>query len=113
MLSNRRQAKQARVDEVAEYKANYQIDLMARLSQRGQQHEADRKSMMARKQKFRAEAASKSPEGGSPIKFVHTLSEMELKDHEAAVALTNKREAKAKRLEDEHNQMIKDKTAAL
>jgi len=43
---------------------------------------------------MRETVASRSPEGG-PIKFVHPLSEMEQKDHEAAKIIHDEREAKA------------------
>jgi len=49
MVKNRRLAKQAKADEVAEFKAKYQIDLMARLSQRGQKHDMERRNLMANK----------------------------------------------------------------
>ena len=74
---------------------------MARLSQRGAKHDQERKTIMAMKQKCREKMASMSPDGGGPIKFVHTLSEMEQKDHEAALIIHDEREAKAKRLENE------------
>lgn len=53
MLGKKQQNHQKKLSDLAEYKANFQEDLLARLTQRGQQQEKERRLWMAKKQQIR------------------------------------------------------------
>ena len=57
-------------------------------------------------------AASRSPDG-KPMKFVRTLSEMEMEDHEAARIIHDEREALQKLKEAQRVARIRQKTCAV
>ena len=83
MLNQRRTAQENKVDQLAEYKAKFSEDLMARLQQKGQMHDRQRRSWMQKKQNFREKVAACSPDG-KKITFVKPLEDMERADYEAA-----------------------------
>ena len=72
----------------------------------------ERRRVATEKQITRETAASRSPDG-KPIKFVTTLSEMEIKDHEAARVIHDERETRAIREEEELVTRIREKTQAM
>lgn len=92
MLNLKRTTQDNKTDELDEYKAKYQHDLLARLQQKNQKQDMDRKNWMQKKQEYRAKVAASSPDG-KQIKFVQPLHEMEQKDYDVAQRIHKERVA--------------------
>ena len=86
MLSQRRQQKKQKADDLKEYQAKFKEDLMARWSDQNQRELSERKRMIAIGQELKVTAAAKSPNGGN-VKFIDKLDDQERRDYEKAKAI--------------------------
>ena len=83
MLSQRRQQKQKRAEDLKEYQAKFKEDLMARWSDQNQRELSERKRRIAIGQELRVTAAAKNPNGGQ-VQFIDKLDDQERRDYQKA-----------------------------
>ena len=96
-----------RAEDLAEYQAKYQEDLMVRLSQRNQREMVERFERSARDQKKKEAAAT----GNGNIKLVEPLAEAEMRDFVKARAVLEAQEEEDTKAEvmlnSKRNQQLK------